>query len=194
MVSTENRTKDGAHEPPTSRALQPLFDSIGELSDALADPQGSASHPALAVDAVDELARRCEIGVWEVLMPHLIRSAPELRADTVTRLQDNHQLEKQLLDVVLGRVAGAESGSVPPELRARLVSTLRSSLDLLQAEVAPAFDALPGEQRQALIDVLEHERLRAAGEDPGPANRVAEAVDTLETDRSSLPLPIAANK
>jgi hypothetical protein len=143
---------------------------------------------------IESLGRRYEVVVWELVMPHLIRNAPALASETVTNLQDNRRIEKQLLDgigrEVTGTITDQQSKARLITASGRLAEVLSATLDVLEAKVSAAFDALPDEQRQALTAIVEHELSRVdGGGDAATELSISRATQVLETDRSSLPIP-----
>src|SRR5690606_20046311 len=102
-------------------------------------------------------------------------------------------LEKELMDELSANASpnGASRNLPPAALLTRLVNVLRETLGIVEADVTAAFEALPEEQRSALLAVIEHELARVDGEADEPDEAVVQAIDTLETDRSSLPIPAA---
>lgn len=141
------------------------------------------------LDAIDDAARRHEIMIWEVLLPHLIRNAPTLASETVTTLRDNHREEKQLITALRETLAGAASATPAPDqveaTATDLVEVLEKTLELLHGEVTEAFESLPREQREAIDAVARHELSRSGPDDDMPS--VAKAMAILEGDRNSLP-------
>lgn len=184
----------------------PLSDSLEDLVRALEplrhDPGAADSPRESAFEAsdsseqtwrsIDALARRYEVVVWEVVMPHLIRNAPQLAPEVVATLQKNHQLEKELLDEGFqGPPNGETRRAHTIASITRLVTVLRETLGIIESDVTAAFEALPEEQRSALLAVVEHELARVDGDADEPDESVLQAIDTLETERSSLPIPAA---
>lgn len=151
--------------------------------------RGSSAH---LIKSVESQERRYEVLVWDILLPHLIRNAPQLAPETVTALRDNHQIEGRLFETL--RLYGSADGMHDEDSQVhlvasvnRLVGVLRSTINILEHEVLLAFDALPSEQRLALIAVIENEvsRFESGQSD---AEEVAREVDILDTDRTSLPI------
>jgi hypothetical protein len=183
-----------------------LFGSVKELltnieqlqqvvirDDAFASSSDGNDRPGTALlRSVQRFERRYEVLVWDILLPHLIRNAPRLAPETVAALRDNHQIEGRLFETL--RLHGAEKVMHDQDSQVhlvasinRLVGVLRSTLNILEHEVLLAFDALPGEQRLALIAVIDSEMSRF---ESGKANveEVARQMDVLDTDRTSMPI------
>lgn len=184
-----------------------LFDPVTDLIHALellqtnqpsevdVDPHSGAASEEL-LQSLLTLARRYEVAIWEVLLPHLIRNAPQLAPETVAVLQDNHRAERQLLDALAPRSREPQAQHEGRRARAiaslhQLVDALRETVRLLETDVLAAFDALPDEQQLALVAVIEHELLRVDGPDREPTSSVSRAIGILETARSSLPTQLA---
>src|SRR5690606_5885113 len=174
------------------RTLEPLRHDSPQATDPQPGPRASP-RSVEAWRSIEALARRYEVVVWEVVMPHLIRNAPQLAPEIVTTLQKNHQLEKELMDELSANASpnGASRNLPPAALLTRLVNVLRETLGIGEADVSAALGAMPEEQRSAPLAVMEHERARVDGEADEPDEAVVQASDALETDRSSLPIPAA---
>jgi hypothetical protein len=156
----------------------------------------STAATAQLLESIDATACRYEVVIWEVLMPHLIRSAPELASATVTTLQDNHRVERELQDVLKEATTDGSLATHDGHARVRastdqLVEVLRSSVAIFETEVSTAVDTLPTDQRQALAAVVRHEQARSEGKGDGIEPGVSRAIDQLERDRNSVPIPVA---
>ncbi len=143
--------------------------------------------------SIETFGHRYEIVVWDVLMPHLIRNAPKLAPETVTALQDNHQIEKQLFDVLKlhSNAHGMnDEGSQSRVLASvnRLAGVLRGTLRLLECEVLVAVDSLPEEQKAALTAVVEHELMRVDSGTSASPPGVSRAMDVLDTEHQTPPV------
>jgi hypothetical protein len=193
-----------SNTPPNNSKHDRFFSPVRDLISALEKLRhelaaDSSQHAAPGTQqvhllkSVETSGNGYEIAVWDVLMPHLIRNAPKLAPDTVTALQDNHQIEKQLLELLKLHAGSEGMNDEVSQARVlasvnRLVGVLRGTLRILECEVRVAFDDLPGEQRDALMAVMDNELVRVdSGETPS-VRGVTRAMDVLDTDRSSPPI------
>lgn len=182
------------------RFFDPVRDLIGSLEalrHELAVDSKSHSSPGTQqvhlLKSVESSSIGYEVAVWEVLMPHLIRNAPKLASDTVTALQDNHQIEKQLLELLKLHAGSEGMNDDVSQTRVlasvnRLLGVLRGTLRILECEVRVAFDDLPGEQRDALMAVMDNELIRVDSGEVPSVRGVTRAMDVLDTERTSPPI------
>lgn len=183
---------NGSRKDHLFGSVKELLTTIEQLQQIVIRDDGLDLSCVHLLKSVHRQERRYEVLVWDILLPHLIRNAPQLAPETVTALRDNHQIEVRLFETL--RLYGSADGMHDEESQVhlvasvnRLVGVLRSTLNILEHEVLLGFDALPSEQRLALIAVLDNEMSRFEhGE--RDAEEVAREVDILDTDRTSLPV------
>jgi hypothetical protein len=188
-----NQTHSGQYFEPV-RELVLALDALQQ--DLTRDPQPGhdlAPNQTHLLMSVETFGHRYEIVVWDVLMPHLIRNAPKLAPETVTALQDNHQIEKQLFEVLKlhSNAHGMNDEDSQSRVLAsvnRLAGVLRGTLRLLECEVQAAVDSLPEEQQAALAAVVEHELLRVDAGVTGSLQGVSQAMDVLDTEHQTPPV------
>ncbi len=185
------------HSEQYFEAVRELVRALDALQqDFTKDPQTGhdlAPNQTHLLMSIETFGRRYEIVVWDVLMPHLIRNAPKLAPETVTALQDNHQIEKQLLDVLKlhSNAHGMNDKDSQSRVLAsvnRLVGVLRGTLRILECEVLVAVDSLPDEQQAALTAVVEHELIRVGSSASGSLPGVSLAMDVLDTEHQTPPV------
>lgn len=172
------------------RALEELQHGLELKPQKGQDPAPLQTHLLMSIET---LGRRYEIVVWDVLMPHLIRNAPKLAPETVTALQDNHQIEKQLLEVLklhsnAHGMTDTDSQSRVLASVSRLTGVLRGTLKILDCEVLVALDALPSEQQLALQAVVEHELQRVDSGNSSNIREASRAMDVLDTEHQAPPV------